>query len=105
MNGKRMIICFCGMLAFFGGAVWTDYIPTAGSWVALIEVLLGFLCGYLFYRDVAKEKAVSYQETIQKLLDTNLQLSQENALLKKDVEKPMKARKPRKKVEEEPKGE
>lgn len=105
MTSKKMLIAFGGILAFFAGAIWMDYVPVVAPLVAFLEVCAGFACGYFFCKDVMTSEVDKCAETIQKLLDENLKLSKENGLLKKEIkneEVQVVAKKRKAKKEEKP---
>ena len=101
---KKVVIVICAVIAFFLGAIWIDYVPSIAPLVAFLEVAIGFTGGYFFGKDSLAPQVRGCQDTIQKLMEANLKLSQENNLLKTEAEKEVKKRKSKKK-EEEPKGE
>lgn len=103
MTSKKMLIAFGGILAFFAGAIWMDYVPVVAPLVAFLEVCAGFACGYFFCKGAMTSEVEKCAETIQKLLDENLTLSKENGLLKKEIkgEDPVVSPKKRKAKKEE----
>ena len=100
---RKVVIAIAMVVAFFLGAIWTDYVPAIAPLVAFLELGIGFGAGYLFCKEALDDEIKSCQSTIQKLLDDNLKLSKENSAHNITVEaapKKVRARK-KKEVEEQ----
>ena len=83
---KKVVIVACAIIAFFLGAIWVDYVPVVAPLVAFLELAIGFGAGYLFGKDHLAIQVRGCQDTIQKFMEANLKLSNENNLLKKDLQ-------------------
>lgn len=79
MTSKKMLIAFGGLLAFFAGAVWIDYVPVVAPLVAFLEVCAGFACGYFFMKEAAKTNYEVYEDKIE-LLQEEVKKYQEASL-------------------------
>ena len=95
---KKVVIAIVMVVAFFLGAIWTDYVPSIAPLVAFLELAVGFGGGYLFFKDKANEEISSCQSTIQKLLEENFKLSQKNNPHEISVENQKKRKTRKKKV-------
>ena len=83
---KKVVIVACAIIAFFLGAIWVDYVPVVAPLVAFLELAVGFGAGYLFGKDHLAIQVRGCQDTIQKFMEANLKLTNENNRLKKELQ-------------------
>ena len=92
---KKVVIAICMVIAFFLGAIWTDYVPSVAPLVAFLELGIGFGAGFLICKEKANEEISKYKEEINSVSQAHKALTAEFAELKDAAAKVKKTRKPK----------
>lgn len=61
---KKVAVIITAILVLFAGIVWIELNPSVGIPVAFIEVLTGFICGFLYNTAIIEQGIKNHKQIV-----------------------------------------
>lgn len=87
MYKKFVFLFIAAVVAFFAGAILTDYFPTFASLFLFLELGIGGVLGFLYHKELTLPKMVNYETELAQLKAAITSLKKEKVEVKKAAKK------------------